>query len=126
VERRLIEGTSPFEPIVGFSRAVVAGDRIYVSGTAPIPVDGSPPPEGAYEQAQLCLTLIGTALERAGAGFSNVVRTRIYISDRSHWEGAARAHREAFGEVRPASTMVVAELVDPAFLVEIDAEAVIL
>jgi enamine deaminase RidA (YjgF/YER057c/UK114 family) len=125
VERRLIEGTSPFEPIVGFSRAVVAGDRVYVSGTAPIPPDGSPPPEGAYEQARLCLTLIGAALERAGAGFADVVRTTIYISDRSHWEGAARAHREVFGDVRPASTMVVAELVDPAFLVEIDAEAVL-
>lgn len=125
MQRRLIEGTSPFEPIVGFSRAVVAGDRVYVSGTAPIPPDGSPPPEDAYAQARLCLELIGAALERAGAGFDDVVRTRIYLSDRSHWEGVARAHGEVFGEVRPASTMVVAMLLDPAWTVEIDAEAIL-
>jgi enamine deaminase RidA (YjgF/YER057c/UK114 family) len=72
-----------------------------------------------------CLDLIAEALERAGATLSDVVRTRIYIADRSHWEGVAQAHREVFGESRPASTMVVAELLDPAFLVEIEAEAVL-
>lgn len=110
---------------MGFSRAVVVGDTVYVAGTAPIPSDGSPPPEGAFEQARLCFDLIGEALETAGATFENVVRTRIHLADNAHWDGVARAHGEVFGEIRPASTMVVATLLDPAWKVEIDAEAVL-
>jgi len=125
VERRLIAGHSPYEPVVGFSRAVVAAGRVHVAGTAPIPREG-PPPEGAYEQARLCLELIGEALERAGARFEDVVRTRIYLTDADDWPEAGRAHGEVFGEIRPASTCVVVKaLVDPAFRVEIEAEAVL-
>jgi len=123
VGRRLISGHSPYEGVVGFSRAVVDGHTVHVAGTAPIPPDGSPPPEGAYEQAQLCLQIIGEALGRAGVGFADVVRTRIYITDREHYPEVARAHGEIFGEIRPASTAVVTQLLDAAWKVEIEAEA---
>jgi enamine deaminase RidA (YjgF/YER057c/UK114 family) len=123
--RRLISGHSPFEPEVGFSRAVVLGNTVYVAGTAPIPPDGSAPPDGAYEQARLCLEIIGEALGRAGAGFADVVRTRIFVTDRAHYGDVARAHGEIFGTIRPASTAVVTDLLDPAWKVEIEAEAVV-
>jgi enamine deaminase RidA (YjgF/YER057c/UK114 family) len=123
--RQLISGHSPYERIVGFSRAVVAGDRVHVAGTAPIPPDGAAPPEGAYEQARLCLEIIGEALERAGSGLAHVVRTRVYLTDPANWQEVGRAHGEAFSEIRPANTTVVARLLDPAWLVEIEAEAVL-
>ena len=125
MERRLISGHSPYEPIVGYSRAVVAGDRVHVAGTAPIPADGSPPPEDPYEQARLCLQIIGQALEQAGTGLGHVVRTRVYITDPAHFEGVGRAHGEAFSDVRPANTTVVTALLDPAWKVEIEVEAVL-
>ncbi len=125
MERRLISGHSPYEPVVGYSRAVVAGDRVHVSGTAPIPGGGAPTPEGAYEQARLCLEIIGDALTRAGSGLENVVRTRVYLTDAAHFDEVARAHGEAFGSVRPANTTVVAALLDPAWKVEIEVEAVL-
>jgi enamine deaminase RidA (YjgF/YER057c/UK114 family) len=119
-----ISGTSPYEAVFGFSRAVVAGGRILVSGTTPIPPGGGPPPEGGYAQARLCLNLIAAALARAGAGLEHVVRTRMYLTDASLWPEVARAHGEAFAEVRPAATaVIVAGLLDPAWLVEIEAEA---
>lgn len=125
MERRLIAGHSPYEAVAGFSRAVVAGGEVHVAGTAPIPADGDPP-EGAYEQMRLCLQLVGSALERAGAGFEDVVRTRIYLTDASDWEDVARAHGEVFGEIRPAATaVVVKELLDARWRVEIEAEAVL-
>ena len=125
MERRLVSGHSPFEPVFGFSRAVVAGGRVLVSGTAPIPTDGSPPPETAYDQARLCLELIAEALGRAGAGLEDVVRTRMYLTDADDWEEIARAHGESFASVRPAATAVVVEtLLDPAWKVEIEAEAI--
>jgi enamine deaminase RidA (YjgF/YER057c/UK114 family) len=125
LDRRLISGHSPYESIVGFSRAVVAGDRVHVAGTAPIPPDGAPVPEGAYEQARLCLEIIGEALERAGSGLEHVVRTRVYVTDPVFFPEVGRAHGEAFREVRPANTTVVAQLLDPAWKVEIEAEAVL-
>ncbi len=125
MERRLISGHSPYEPIVGFSRAVVVGDRVFVAGTAPIPADGSPPPEGAYDQARLCLEIIGQALEKAGGRFEDVVRTRVYVTDSAHWQDVGRAHGEVFGEIRPANTTVVTALLDPAWKVEIDVDAVL-
>jgi enamine deaminase RidA (YjgF/YER057c/UK114 family) len=125
MERRLIAGHSPFETVTGFSRAVVAGNRVLVAGTAPIPVDGDPP-EGAYEQARLCLEIIGDALERAGAGFADVVRTRMYLTDADDWQDVARAHGEVFSEIRPASTAVVVQaLLDERWRVEIEAEALV-
>jgi enamine deaminase RidA (YjgF/YER057c/UK114 family) len=125
MERRLISGHSPYEPVVGFSRAVIADGHVYVAGTAPIPADGSPPPDDAYEQARLCLRIIGGALESAGVGFEQVVRTRVYVTDAGHADAVGRAHGEVFSEIRPASTMVVTKLLDPAWKVEIDADAVL-
>ena len=122
---RLITGHSPYEGIAGFSRAVVAGDRVHVAGTAPIPADGTAPPDGAYDQAKLVLEIVGEALTRAGSGLEHVVRTNIYVTAREHWPEVARAHGEAFGDVRPAATCVVADLLDPAWKVEIEAEAVV-
>jgi enamine deaminase RidA (YjgF/YER057c/UK114 family) len=123
VRRTLISGSSPYEGVAGFSRAVVAANRVHVAGTAPIPTDGSPPPDGAYEQARLCLELIGAALVQAGSSLEQVVRTNIYVTDRAHWEEVARAHGETFRDVRPAATCVVAGLLDPAWKVELEAEA---
>jgi len=125
MDRRLVSGHSPYERVAGFSRAVVVDGRVHVAGTAPIPPDGSPPPDGAYEQAALCLEIIGEALERAGSGLEHVVRTNIYVTDPIHWNEVARAHGEVFGETRPAATCVVARLLDDAWLVEIEAEAVL-
>ena len=125
MERRLISGHSPFEPVAGFSRAVVAGDRIHVSGTAPIPPDGSPPPESAYEQARLCLHIISEAIGRAGGSIEDVVRTRMFIIDPSHWDEVSRAHGDVFRDIRPAATCVVTALLDPRWKVEIEAEAVV-
>jgi enamine deaminase RidA (YjgF/YER057c/UK114 family) len=125
MEHRLISGHSPYEGVAGFSRAVVAGDRVHVAGTAPIPPDGSPVPESAYEQAALCLRIIGEALDRAGSGLEHVVRTNIYVTAREHWDEVARAHGEVFRETRPAATCVVTALLDPAWKVEIEAEAVL-
>ena len=98
---------------------------MHVAGTAPIPTDGSPAPSTAYEQARLCLEIIGGALEQAGASFADVVRTRIYVVDRADYEEIARAHGEVFAEIRPASTAVVAALLDPTWKVEIEADAVL-
>ena len=125
MERRLIQGHSPFEAVTGFSRAVAVGGRVLVAGTAPIPADGDPP-AGAYEQARLCLEIIRDALERAGAGLGDVVRTRMYLTDAADWEEVARAHGEVFSGIRPASTAVVVQaLLDERWRIEIEAEAVV-
>lgn len=125
MERRLITGHSPYEPVVGFSRAVRVGPHVHVAGTAPIPDQGDPP-EGAYEQARLCLAIIGEALTRAGARFEDVVRTRLYLTSADDFGEVARAHGEVFGEIRPASTaLVVAALLDPRWKIEIEAEAIV-
>jgi enamine deaminase RidA (YjgF/YER057c/UK114 family) len=125
MERRAISGHSPYEAIMGYCRAVVVGDHVYVAGTAPIPSDGSAPPEGAYEQTQLCLEIIGEALGRAGASFTDVVRTRIFLADPVYFDEVARAHGEAFEEVRPVNTTVVTSLMDPAWKLEIEVDAVL-
>lgn len=124
MERRLIQGHSPMEPLFGFSRAVVSAGRVHVSGTAPIPKEGEPP-ESAYEQMRLCLEIVGEALGRAGARFEDVVRTRMFIVDRADWQDVARAHGEVFAEIRPAATAVVTNLLDPRWKVELEAEAVL-
>jgi enamine deaminase RidA (YjgF/YER057c/UK114 family) len=125
VARRLIQGHSPYEPVVGYSRAVVSGSTVHVSGTAPIPRAGDPP-DGAYEQMRLCLEIVGGALAEAGASFEDVVRTRIYLTDAEDYEEIARAHGEVFSGIRPASTAVIVKgLLDPRWRVELEAEAVL-
>lgn len=124
--RRLISSGSPFEPVVGYSRAVIVGDRAFVSGTAPIMADGADPPADPYGQTRRCIEIIAAALAEASSSLADVVRTRVYLTDPSQMEGFGRAHGEAFGDVRPANTtVVVAALLDPRWLVEIEAEAVI-
>ena len=125
MQRRLIASGSPYEPTVGFSRAVVEGRHVYVSGTAPVMPDGADPPDDPYAQARRCLEIIVQALREAGATPEHVVRTRTFLTSADHWEDVGRAHGEVFGEIRPASTMVVAGLLDPRWKVEIEAEAVL-
>ena len=125
MERRLISSGSPYEPIVGFSRAVVVGPHVHVSGTAPVMPDGEPLPDDAYAQARRCLAIILDALAEAGARADDVVRTRIYLTSPDVFDDVARAHAEVFGDVRPASTAVVAQLLDPRWKVEIEAEALL-
>ena len=124
--RRRISSGSPFEAEIGFSRAVVAERQVHVSGTAPVMPDGGAPPPDAYAQAHRCLEIIGAALAEAGAGLGDVVRTRTFLVRAADWRDVGRAHGEVFADVRPASTMVVVkELLDPAWLVEIEADAVV-
>jgi enamine deaminase RidA (YjgF/YER057c/UK114 family) len=126
VPQQRISGHSPYEPVFGFSRAVVVGGRVLVAGTAPVPPGGGPPPPRPYDQARLCLELIGEALDRAGTSLDHVVRTRMYLTDAAHWRDVARAHGETFADIRPAATaVIVAGLLDPAWLVEIEVEAVL-
>ena len=125
MERRTISSGSPFETAYGYSRAVVVGNEIHVAGTAPIMPDGAEPPEGAYAQARRCLEIIVAALREAGAGPEHVVRTRMFVTSADHSEDVGRAHGEVFHDVRPASTMVVAQLLDPHWLVEIEADAIL-
>ena len=116
---------SPWEGIVGYSRVVVRGDTAWVSGTTAT-VDGAVAhPGDAYAQTKQAIANLAEALERAGFSLADVVRTRMFVTDISRWEEIGRAHGEAFGDVRPATSMVqVAALIDPAMLVEIEADAV--
>jgi len=126
VERRLISSGSPYEPVVGFSRAVRVGEHVYVAGTAPVMPDGADPPPDAYGQASRCLEIIRAALEDAGASLEDVVRTRVYLVRVEDFEEVGRAHGELFGEIRPANTTLLAGgLLDSRWLVEIEAEAVV-
>jgi enamine deaminase RidA (YjgF/YER057c/UK114 family) len=125
MSRRLISSGSPYERTVGFSRAVVVGERVVVAGTAPVMPEGAELPPDAYGQAKRCLEIIEQALTEAGTGLTDVVRTRVYLVRREDFEEVGRAHGEAFSETRPANTtVVIKELVDPRWLVEIEAEAV--
>ncbi len=124
-DRRRVNSGSPFEATIGFSRAVRAGNRVVVSGTAPVWPDGSCPAD-AGTQARRCLEIILAALAEAGAGPADVVRTRMYIVSAEDATEVGAAHAEVFGSVRPAATMVVvAALLDPRWRVEIEAEALI-
>jgi enamine deaminase RidA (YjgF/YER057c/UK114 family) len=125
MDRRLISSGSPYEPVAGFSRAVVAGRHVHVAGTAPVMPDGAPPPPTAYEQARRCLEIIVSALAEAGATPEDVVRTRMFVTSPEHWDGVSRAHGEVFASIRPASTCVVTQLLDPRWFVEIEADAIL-
>ena len=126
MDRQLISSGAAFEERVGYSRAVRVGDRVWVSGTAPIMPADADPPVGAYEQARICLQIIEHALVEAGSSLDHVVRTRIFVTDATHIDEVGRAHGEAFATARPATTGLVVQLLDPRWLVEIEAEAVIL
>ncbi len=122
MKRRLVPAVSPQAATVGYSRAVRDGRHVYVAGTAPVGCD-SP---DAYVQAQRCLEIVVAALAEVGAKPEHVVRTRVYLVDAADWEAVGRAHGEVFGDIRPASAMVVvAALLDPAWRVEIEADAVL-
>jgi enamine deaminase RidA (YjgF/YER057c/UK114 family) len=125
VERRVISSGSTWEERYGYSRAVVAGDRVFVSGTAPVMADDADPPADAYGQARRCLEIVLAALEEAGATAADVVRTRIFVTDRAHMDDVMRAHGELFRETKPACTGIVTELVDPRWLVEIEVEGIL-
>ena len=119
--RMNIHSGAPWESVAGYCRAVRVGSHIMVSGTAPVGAAGEVVGVGdVYAQAKRCIEIIADALEEAGAGLKNVVRTRMFVTDIEQWPEIARAHREAFGSVSPATTMVqVSKLIDPAMLVEI-------
>jgi enamine deaminase RidA (YjgF/YER057c/UK114 family) len=125
MERQLISSGAAFEERVGYSRAVRVDDRVWVSGTAPIMPGDADPPTGAYEQARVCLEIIGRALVEAGGSLDDVVRTRIYVTSVDDIDAVGRAHGEAFATARPATTGIVTALLDARWRVEIEAEAVI-
>ncbi|MEO8291438.1 MAG: RidA family protein, partial [Gaiellaceae bacterium] len=126
MERRLISSGSPYEAVVGFSRAVRVGEHVYLAGTAPVMPEGGDPPADAYGQARRCFEIIAAALEDAGASLADVVRTRVYLVRVEDFEEVGRAHGEVFSDIRPANTTLLAGgLVDSRWLVEIEAEAVV-
>ena len=124
--RRLVSSGSPFEPSVGFSRAVRVGSIVAVAGTAPIaPGGGTASPGDLYGQTRRCLEIILRAVTEAGLSAGSVIRTRVMLTDITRWEEAARAHAEVFSAIRPACTFVqVSGLIDPEWLVEIEADCV--
>jgi enamine deaminase RidA (YjgF/YER057c/UK114 family) len=126
MKRRLVSSGSPYEPAIGFSRAVRDGRHVFVAGTCAVMPDGGEPPRDAYGQARRCLEIIVAALGEAGAKPKDVVRTRTFLLDADDAGEVGRAHGELFGEVRPASTMiVVSAFLDPSWIVEIEADALL-
>ena len=127
MKRRNVKGNSPYEPMVGYSRAVRVGSQVWVAGTTATGDDGKLVGRGdPYAQAVQCFRNIEKALHEAGASFRDVVRTRMFVTDITRWEAVGRAHGQIFRDIRPTATMVeVRRLVDPEMLVEIEVEAVV-
>jgi len=120
--RQNISGDSPFEPVIGFSRAVRIGNQLHIAGTGPVGADSL----DAAGQTRRIFSIIAKSLAEAGATFHDVVRTRMYLTHAEDWEAVGRVHGEYFGAIRPAATMVVvAKLLNPAWRVEIEMDAVI-
>ena len=120
--RQNVSGTSPFEPLIGFSRAVRVGNAVHVSGTGPVGADDA----DAATQTRHTLEIVRAALEKAGANLQDVVRTRMYLTHVEDWEAVGKAHGEVFGTIRPAATMVVvAKLLNPTWRVEVETDAII-
>jgi enamine deaminase RidA (YjgF/YER057c/UK114 family) len=126
MSRRNIASASPYEPVIGFSRAVRIGNVIAIGGTAPLGSDGKTVPGDAAAQARRCIDIAAEVLAEAGASLSDVIRTRTFLARAEDWQAVGRVHGERFGAIRPASTMVVvAGFLDPAWLVEMEFDAVI-
>jgi enamine deaminase RidA (YjgF/YER057c/UK114 family) len=127
MSRKLISSGSYLEPVIGFSRAVRVGNIVVVGGTAPIKAEGGTAAIGdAYGQTRRCLEIVAKAFADAGARLEDITRTRIILTDIALWKDAARAHAEVFGVIRPVTTLMqVTAFVDPDWLVEIEAEAII-
>src|SRR6266511_2316656 len=126
MERQLVSSGSPYEPVFGYSRAVRVGQHVSVAGTAPIMADGGEPPADAYGQTRRCLEIILAALAEAGAAAEDVIRTRVYATRAEDFDDVARAHGEVFSDIRPASAYIVVDaLVDPRWLVELEADAIV-
>ena len=120
--RQNLSGTSPYEPIIGFSRAVRIGSAVHVSGTGPVGADDA----DAETQTRRIFEIAAEVLQRAGSSLNDVVRTRMYLTNTADWESVGRVHGEYFGKVRPAATMVVvAQLLNPQWRVEIEFDAVV-
>jgi enamine deaminase RidA (YjgF/YER057c/UK114 family) len=125
-DRINISSKTPWENIVGYSRAVKIGKIIEVSGTAPVKEGKTLFPGNAYEQAKACINIIEKSLSEAGASLNNVIRTRMFVTDISKWEEFGKAHGEFFCEIKPATSMVeVKSLISPDMLIEIEATAII-
>lgn len=126
--RQNLSSGSPFEPQVGFSRAVRIGPFLAVAGTAPIAADGGvAAPGDVYGQTKRCLEIIGQVITAAGMSVESVIRTRVMLTDITRWSEAARAHGEVFGAIKPACAFVeVSGFIDPAWLVELEADCVVL
>lgn len=126
MSRETVSSGTEWEAHVGYSRAVAVDGQVHVSGTTPVDDDGEVIGDGAYEQTKAALDIVAGALDDAGAGIANVVRTRMYVIDIDDYEAVGRAHGEVFADVRPAATMVeVSRLVDEDFRVEVEATAVV-
>ena len=126
MDRQRITSGGAYEPVFGYCRAVRVGEHVYVAGTAPAMTDGADPPPDSYGQARRCFEIIGAALAEAGSGFEDVVRTRMYITPAADFDEVGRAHGDIFRDIRPVNTtVVIAALADPKWLLEIEVDAVV-